>query len=43
LDAGADIDAKDNNGITPLHIVVTTSGLYQIAAPDVARLLIERG
>jgi ankyrin repeat protein len=33
IDSGADIDAKDNNGRTPLHE----------AAADVARLLIKLG
>ena len=37
LDAGADINERDANGITPLIIAITNNH------PDVARFLIERG
>ena len=46
LDRGADVDARDNMGWTPLHrwsSGITVSGTRTKMTVDVARLLLEHG
>ena len=43
LRLGADINARNYYGETPLRLAVDTTGAYCVIAPDMARFLIENG